>query len=98
MDVQSAELAQNTAECYANLKQELVKAKRALDKLVEESAQRMVVKTAEVHNLNEEIRVLKEQNSEVQHLIFRDHNVRFRTVVGCVFPLVLTRLCECAEY
>jgi hypothetical protein len=50
------------------LKQELVEAKDALDKEVEESAQRMAAKTDEVQKLNEVIRALKEQNAEVQHL------------------------------
>ncbi len=66
--MQSAALAQHFAEACANLKQELVEAKDALDKEVEESAQRMAAKTDEVQKLNEVIRALKEQNAEVQHL------------------------------
>ena len=67
MDLQSADLAQKSAERCTNLEQELVEAKNALDKQLEESAQRIAVEAAEVLNLNEVIRVLKEQNAEVPH-------------------------------
>ncbi len=67
MDVQSAALAENAAETCANLKQELVEAKDALEKQVEESAQQMAVKTDEVQNLHEVMNTLKEQSGEVQH-------------------------------
>ena len=50
-----------------NLKQEVAEAKDTLNKQVEETAQLIAVKAAEVHNLNEAIRILKEQNAEVQH-------------------------------
>lgn len=59
---------QAAAECYANLRQELVDAKDALRKQVEESAQQMAVKRVEVHNLNELINTLKEQIAEVHQM------------------------------
>ena len=55
---------QNTA-LIANLKQEVAELKDTLNKQVEETAQRMAVEAAEVHNLNEVIRILREQNAEV---------------------------------
>ena len=65
MNVQSVALAQNAAETCASLNIELVDAKDALDKQVEESARQMAAKTDEVQNLNELINTLKEQNAEV---------------------------------
>ena len=63
MNVQSTEL-------LARLSQELTDAKVSLNKQVEETTQRMAVKTAEVHDLNEAIRALKEQNANVRHSPF----------------------------
>ena len=60
MDIQSAELV-------SNLREQVAETKVSLNKQLEETAQRMAVKTAEVHNLNEEIRILKEQNAKVHH-------------------------------
>ena len=65
MDLQSADLAQKSAERCTNLEQELVEAKDALNKQVVESAELMAKKAAEFQNLNEVIRALKEQNAEV---------------------------------
>ena len=67
MNVQSAVLTENVAETCAKLKLELVEALGALDKHAEESTQQMAAKAAEVQNLNDLIRALKEQNVEVQH-------------------------------
>lgn len=69
--------AQSAAESCAQLKQELVKARDALHKQVEESAQEMAAKTVEVHNLSEMMNTLKEQNAEVPHASwFKNTNTR----------------------
>lgn len=57
------------AKVVASLRQEVAQAKDLLNKQVEESAQRIAVEAAEVQNLNELIRILKEQNAEVQYAI-----------------------------
>jgi hypothetical protein len=50
-----------------NLKQEVAELKDTLNKQAEDAAQLMAMAAAELHNLNEVIRVLKEQNAEVVH-------------------------------
>ena len=56
-----------SAVSIVKLRQEVTEAKDALVKQVGEAAQRKAVEAAEAHNLNEVIRSLKDQNSEVQH-------------------------------
>lgn len=56
-----------SAALVANLKQEVAEANDTLSKQLEKTAQRMVVEAAEVQNFNEVIRILNEQNAEVQH-------------------------------
>lgn len=56
-----------SAVCIAKLRQEVTQAKDALDKQIEEAAQRKAIEAVEVQNLHELITVLKEQNAEVQH-------------------------------
>ena len=56
-----------SAKLVASLRQELAEAKDALDKHAEDTAKRVAVEAAEVQNLKEVIRVLEEQNAEVQN-------------------------------
>ena len=60
LNVQSAEL-------LASLRQEIAEFQDALNKQAEETAHHKAQGTAQVHNLNEVIRVLKEQNDEVRN-------------------------------
>lgn len=54
-----------SAELAVSLRREVAEAKDALNKQVEETAQQKAGEAAEVHNLNEVIRTLKDQNDKV---------------------------------
>ena len=60
MNVQSAELV-------ASLRQELAELKIAHNKQIGETAHQKALGAVEVHDLNEVIRTLKEQNDEVHY-------------------------------
>ena len=60
MDAQSAELV-------ARLRQEVAEAKDILNRQVEETAQQKAVEAAEVKNLNEVIKNLKDLNDKVHY-------------------------------
>lgn len=60
MGVQSAELV-------VRLRREVDEVKDALNKQVEETVQQKAVEAAEIQDLNEVIRTLKEQNDKVHH-------------------------------
>lgn len=55
-----------SVKLMASLRHEVAEAKNALDKQVKETIQRKTMDAAEVHHLNEVIRILKEQNAEVR--------------------------------
>lgn len=67
--MQTAKLVLSVADCCTNLRQELVEATAALNEQIEESAQRMAVKTVEAQMMNKVINTLKEENVEVHRVL-----------------------------